>query len=395
MKYFYLLFLTAISATAQINFEPGYYINNNGTKISGLIRNVDWSDNPVAIDYKENESKLPVTLKSGDLKEFGIGESVVFRRFDVNVDFSTRDIEWLSTNKNPEWQTETALLKVITSGKLILYEYNDHNFKRFFVADSPVATPEQLIFKEYRTADKIGYNNSFRQQLFSKMASSGLVESDFAKLSYNKKDLVGIFNKYNGVNPQDASTLEREGDFNIRILAGVMMGSMEVNDGDPLFGFTADLGQKTIPVVGAEFEYVLPINKNKWGILVGANYQSYKGNARQSPTRTIEANYNFIEIPVGLRHYFFASDKLAIFVNVGYNAALSGDSEITYHSSAPGGIDSKFSISRSSSLMAGAGVKYGGFAAELRILTKRDILDNIYLDATFKSVGVLFSYKII
>ncbi|MBD3582599.1 outer membrane beta-barrel protein [Flavobacterium selenitireducens] len=395
MRFLLFCCLCAFSALGQIKFEPGYYINVDGTKISGLVRNLGWKNNPVAIDFK-SDATAPVTIvRISEIKEFGVGSDYVFRKFQIQVDLSSKDIDRLSPNKNPEWQPEVALLKVVTSGKSILYEYNDHNLRRFFVSTSTTAVPEQLVAKEYRLNDKIGYNNTFRQQLFHLMGGAGLVESDFSSLNYNEDDLVRIFNKYNGEQRQDLSAAQSKGDFNVRIVAGVMFAKMAFSDERVQAWSDVEFGQKTIPSIGAEFEYILPFNRNKWGILLGAGYQSYKSDARQSATRSLETEYSFIEVPVGLRHYFFATDKLAVFLNVGYNVVVKLDSHITYRNSAPGGFDNRVEITRSSNVMAGAGIQYGRLAAEFRLHAKRDVLDLVYLDANYQSFGLLVSYKVL
>ncbi|WP_286419829.1 hypothetical protein [Myroides odoratimimus] len=39
-KLFVFLFLaTSLVGFAQINFEPGYYVDNNGNRVEGLIKN--------------------------------------------------------------------------------------------------------------------------------------------------------------------------------------------------------------------------------------------------------------------------------------------------------------------------------------------------------------------
>ena len=45
-----ILYQTA--SFAQINFEPGYIINNQGVKTECFIRNVAWKNSPVTFDYK-------------------------------------------------------------------------------------------------------------------------------------------------------------------------------------------------------------------------------------------------------------------------------------------------------------------------------------------------------
>lgn len=43
-------------ASAQIRFEPGYFIDTANQKTECFIKNVDWKNNPTRFDYKLSEN---------------------------------------------------------------------------------------------------------------------------------------------------------------------------------------------------------------------------------------------------------------------------------------------------------------------------------------------------
>lgn len=96
--------------------------------------------------------------------------------------------------------------------------------------------------------------------------------------------------------------------------------------------------------IGAELEYIFPINNNKWSVFVEPTYQSYNssgqihigdiiglnpssGNIVTSPVyQDGKLNYESIELPIGLRHYFFLNEKNKIFINAGiiFSSVING-----------------------------------------------------------------------
>ncbi|MGI9525792.1 MAG: hypothetical protein ACR2MS_01635 [Weeksellaceae bacterium] len=56
MKKVFLLFIISISfyTHAQITFQSGYIVNNQGQKSEVWIKNIDWINNPTSITYKTN-----------------------------------------------------------------------------------------------------------------------------------------------------------------------------------------------------------------------------------------------------------------------------------------------------------------------------------------------------
>lgn len=67
------LFLFSFSLFAQVTYEKGYIIDNTGEKINCFIRNLDWSNNPVDIQYRLNENSETITANVSSIKAFMIG----------------------------------------------------------------------------------------------------------------------------------------------------------------------------------------------------------------------------------------------------------------------------------------------------------------------------------
>ena len=150
MKKIILLFIFISSPIfSQINFETGYFIKNNNVKTDCLIRNIGWQKNPTEIEYKLNENDKSQKATISEIKEFNVGDSYKYKRFTINIDRSSSDINNLSREKNPVWKEETLLLKILVEGEINLYQYEDINFVRYFISSGNHETAEQLVYKEY------------------------------------------------------------------------------------------------------------------------------------------------------------------------------------------------------------------------------------------------------
>ena len=162
--YFVVIFILHISqGLAQIKFEKGYIIDNQGNKKDCLIKNIDWKNNPSDFEYKING-----IIKKGNLniiQEFEITGYSKYVRAEVDVDRSPQEISELDeSQRNPEWSKETLFLKVEVAGYYTLYSYEAPSFRKYFyqVANQAI---KQLIHKKYLTSNlDLATNNDFRQQ---------------------------------------------------------------------------------------------------------------------------------------------------------------------------------------------------------------------------------------
>ena len=63
---------------AQVNFEQGYYLTNNGVKTQGFIKNLGWKNNPESFTFKQNENSDEMIVQMEKIIEFGIKDAVKY-----------------------------------------------------------------------------------------------------------------------------------------------------------------------------------------------------------------------------------------------------------------------------------------------------------------------------
>lgn len=194
---FLLVGFISLNSFSQISFEKGYYINNSNQKIDCFVNNIDWKNNPTKIEYKLLENSVQQKLKIADVKEFAINGNSKFVRYTVNIDRSTKNLNYLSEVKNPVFKEEQLFLKVIVEGKANLYFYEDGNLRRYFYSKDK-GDVQQLVYKSYKTSEnKVAENNRFRQQIFSDLKCQSISMKLVENLDYKLKDLISFFVKYN------------------------------------------------------------------------------------------------------------------------------------------------------------------------------------------------------
>ncbi|WP_227740356.1 hypothetical protein [Salegentibacter sp. BLCTC] len=110
---FLLFTILSLNCFSQITFEKGYYIDETNQRLNCLIRNVDWRNNPNKFEYKLSEEAEIKTASLNSVKEFAIKGVSKYVRSEVEIDRSSKNINKLSTEKNPVFQKETLFLKVL------------------------------------------------------------------------------------------------------------------------------------------------------------------------------------------------------------------------------------------------------------------------------------------
>ncbi|MFY0483351.1 hypothetical protein ACI6PS_12175 [Flavobacterium sp. PLA-1-15] len=390
----FLLIVLCIGSYAQIKFEPGYFISNNNIRTECLIKNAATYNNPVSFEYKLNESDDVLIGKINDVKEFAVGEGYHYKRFEVNVDQSSNVAGKMSTSKDPEWKKETIFLKLLVQSDVNLYQYENANQTRYFISSGNHEKAEQLVFKEYVTRDtgsSVFANNFYKRQLFMALKSPNLKQSDFEKLKYNKDSLMKLFLKYSNQEGKTFSNLEeKQNKSKINFKANLGIEQANINVESLNYVFNDFSSSATTFRVGVELEAILPFGQNKWSLFIAPNYQSFKtegpADVRNSAI-DLEAkvDYNFLQIPFGIRHYFFIN-KSKIFLNAGANVNLPLSSTIHI-----GG--EKNDIEKSTGLFAGLGYNYNKYSFELRYNPKQNLYKISSFQAQYSTIGIIASYN--
>jgi len=388
---FLLTIILSFNCHSQISFEKGYYIDNTNQRVDCLIKNIDWKNNPIKFEYKlsEDSEAKEMTIKS--IKEFGINEVSKYVRATLKIDRSSEILDNLSNNRNPIFKEEELFLKVLVEGKANLYLFKDGDLERYFYSKENSAI-EQLIFKSYKTSiNKIGKNNRFKNQLWNNLKCPDFKKSKFEYLDYQRKDLVDFFVEYNECKDGKVINYEKKQKkdlFNLNIRPGFNSHSLSIQNNISNSRNT-DFGNGFGFRFGIEAEFIMPFNKNKWSLIIEPNYQYFKSE-REITDQTVIADYQSIEVPVGIRHFFFLNENSKIFINGSFIIGLSSNLDIDFSS----GTDLE-STTRNN-LAFGIGYKYSDkYSLELRYQESSEFLRNyISWSSDYNAFSVIFGYSL-
>ena len=395
--------IISFSCYSQIVFEKGYFINNSNQKVDCLIKNIDWRDNPSEFEYKLFEGSESKKINIQEVKEFEIYNVSKYIRALVKLDRSSDNMPNIDTARNPLFHEELLFLKVLIDGKGSLFLYKEKDLTRFFYkrTDSEI---EQLVYKRFVVNDRVFENNYFRQQLFLDLKCEDIGLKDVEFIRYKKREIERLFVKYNVCNRSsylNFETMQKKDLFNLTLRPGFNFSSLSVQNSD-MSSWEVNFGSQLNFRFGIETEFVLPFNKSKWATIIEPTFQYFNSEKRKATNSVSggiiisEVNYKSIEVPVGIRHYFFLNSKSKIFVDVSFLFDFSSNSKINYTRKDGSPLGGPLTIDKGSNLAFGMGYSYKSrYNLELRYQTSREILDHyLYFSSDYKTVSVIFGYTL-
>ncbi len=393
-----LVFLFSITIQAQIRFEQGYLIDNNNQKQVVLIKNVDWLNNPKSIEYKNNETSKVEFATINQVKEFGIDNQSKYVRADVKIDRSSEDLDKISSNEEPDFKEEKLFLKVLIEGDASLYGYNDYNLKRFFYKNN-TGDIEQLVYKKYEVStNQFAYNRTFRGQIAQNFKCESISNDRIKKVNYRESELIKLFTEINICKGSDLTFTKesKKVDFNLWLRPSLNYSKITI---DQSYIRKIEFDNQSNITVGVEGELVFPFNKNKWSVIVEPTYNYYKRNEGKVKSREdygdiASIKYSTIEIPLGIRHYFFIDSKSKIFLNAQFMFSLDFDNELNLYRADQ--LYKTLEINSRTNFVFGLGYNYNNkFNAELRIYTNKNIMDEmLWRSSKMQNLSFVLGYNI-
>lgn len=393
-----LLFVMTIQLFfSQVAFEKGYIIDNKNNRSEVLIKNGDWINNPSELIYKNNESSVENIGNISNIKEFGVTNYKKLVRYKGNIDYSPSDIAKLSSSKDPEYQYKEVFLYVLASGKIDLYSYRDKDVTRYFysTADGNIVPLEYRKYYSGNNEQLMTTNSKYRTQLEKLMLDNSEVVKKIKSTNYTSQDLTKLFNLYNNVIP----TEKNKGKLNLRIRPGTTFSNFKIEDANfPIFS-KLDYSQKIGFRAGVELEWILPFNKNKWGVIFEPSFMSYKSDASYD-SYTSNVKYSTLDFALGLRHYFFLNTDSKLFANgqVVLNKTFTENSEIdfVYSYGASYSTTNKLNVStKGASFAIGIGYNYKKISVEARYNTNRNITEEYSnWNSKFGYSSLVFGYNV-
>lgn len=399
---FALLLTLSNKSFSQINFENGYFINVSSQKTECLIKNSDWKNNPTEFEYMLFQDTIAQKASIETVAEFGINGVSKFISTAVKIDRSSDKANELGTDRKPNFQEEQLFLKVLIEGKSSLFLYEDGNVTRFFynINGSEI---KQLIYKRYLIDISIAQNNYFKQQIFTDLKCQAILLNHVEHLRYTKRDLERIFIKHNectSSNFVNYDHKQKKDLFNLSLRPGFNYSNLNIHH-SPSDLWDINLDNKLSFRFGIEAEFVLPYNGNKWSIIIEPTYQYYSSektieNNRISGGILIsEVNYQSIELPIGVRHYFFLNDNSKLFADISCILDFSNSSFIEYKRF-DGSVLASLEVKSRPNFGLGAGYKYKNkYSLGMRYQTSREISsDHTSWICSYKTFSVIFGYTL-
>lgn len=402
-----LLFLTFHTILfAQIQYEKGYYLTNNGEKVEGYIENKDWKYTPESFSFKSSFNSKEKIISIKNSKLFAFENSKVFEKFTVKIDTSKTQLKNLNTDRNPHYNEKTVFLELLVEGDANLYSNNSTNFKNKYFFKTSTNTITQLVFKEYiikksnNGTPSVAENNYFKQQILNNLKCKIIDLNRVNNLSYKKKNLVRVFEDYNKCKDENYTPyyLEKKNynNLSLTIRPGATFSSIEftyLNDIDKKFDL--ELGYR----IGLELEYILPFNNNKWGVIMEPSYSHYESQLFIADnndytfidnSQNIKIIYNSLGLQAGLRHYFFINNQSSIFVNGTYYQQFSNPNS---NLSTINGRDISL-YKTTNNLAFGVGYNYNKkISVEINYVFSRDIISAANVGASYNQLSFILGYN--
>src|SRR5699024_10256471 len=176
----------------------------------------------------------------------------------------------------------------------------------------------------------------YKQQLFNDLKCQTISKKRIERLRFKRKELINFFVEYNecqAVEFENYVEKQVRHKFNLNLRPGLNISSLSVQNYSfdlKDFNFDNEIAFR----IGVEAEYILPFNKNKWTVAIEPTYQSYKSEQTNEQTNisgnllTAKVDYNSIEIPATIRHYFYLNNNSKLFLNASFILDLTLNSSL-------------------------------------------------------------------
>lgn len=394
MKKILLLLFLSTASFAQIQFEKGYFLSTSGNRTECLIKNKEWLNNPTKIEFQRTPGAVTEIASVDTLEEFGIGTALKYQKYTVSLDTSSRDLKYVSTQRNPEYKSVTAFLQVLVEGNVSLMYYQYRNTEQYFIQSQ--GQIQALIYKPFTsTAGHLQYNESYKQQIRTVAKCEKWDQSYFERISFQRQALIKAIEEVNACLHAEYTVyrLPKKKAVNLSLKAGYTYGKMYFRSPENAIQYEG-FPQKFNPSLALEAEFILPFNKNKWAIMVEPSYQYYEGSTKVRADQNFDVNlkYHFIVASLGLRHYFHLNERNKVFVQGAYLRDFPIQQNVSYTSpkstyTATMQADNNFALSLGM-------VLHNRWSLEVKGETLRNKLTAYYYwFSTYRSASIQLGYK--
>jgi hypothetical protein len=366
---------------AQITFEKGYFTDNNNQKKECFIKNEDWKDNPQQFQYRftETEETQTQTQTIDNIQEFRVYGYAKYIKATVWIETSSSEVDKMSRLPKLVTKQIKTFLKVLVEGNAQLLYYEQGNLRHFFaqIDTNPI---EPLYYKEYLNDQNVREVAPFRQYLLNHLKCLKKTPRDFERLKYKQSDLVDLFRQYNqcvNPNPEVQPVKSLKNQLNLKII--VALNSHRFNYVH-YSGKTYPILNDVKPGLGFEVEDFLRFNKNRWSVSVAPNFYFFNISNKDK--------YVAFEMPISIRDYFYLKPDQKLYVSAGLNLNFPIVKAIQLDSSSY-----PDKLLKTTCWILGAGYAFKQWNAEFRYYAPQYIVNNLFAEAKYQKLSLIFAYK--
>jgi hypothetical protein len=328
---FILLF--PILAFSQQQYEPGYYIDKSGQKVSGFVANEYWYNTPTTVFFKKSlDQKSAIELTSSAASEIGIGSKLKFVSRSVAIDKlpTIGPIRADMSNSVPEWETKTIFLKALVEGNVSLFVNTAGDDSKFFFRSANDDKLYQLVYKKYySTTGQTRENTQFRQQLFENVGCSDKQFMTYGAMKYKSEEFIALFEKVNKCSGKEA-VVYTEAKRNIKVRFAPFLGYEMTAHKNKINEASFSKESSSSVMAGVEVAFVLPYRNERFEIYARAFYDKvdYTAKAQQNATGLTVNNYYLtnkytrLSGEIGPRFNFNSNTKSRIYIDAGLGLAI-------------------------------------------------------------------------
>lgn len=326
--------------TKEGSFYEGIVTLEDGSHVNTFIKIEEWIHNPHEIVIKRPDASGIDTLTIREVRAFSVPGELKYIRSSIQVDVSRKKGLSVSEKEEPVYSVKEVFLNALIEGEASLYSYKSSDLYPHYYINTPETGLIYLIYKAYHSPEK-GYrqNNSYRYQLYTRLACHNSKKGRLPKIEYIVDDLFSYVHDYNECTGRSFTTYEftEEKSFvHAFFSVGINSTSVSMTYSRAPNSSEKDLDFETVThlSLNAGIEWMLPIQSNDWSVLTGLSYQTFETSAQfseepYSGERTrIQAAY--LNLNLELRKYFDLNPNHALFASGALGLSLNSSSQFHF-----------------------------------------------------------------
>jgi hypothetical protein len=278
-----IIFITGLSNSYSQEFLKGYYINQTGDTIRGLIKYYDTEVIPDNLIFKKDSVSEEISLNPYQVKSYCLNNRN-FDSYKISVCESEKNIT--DDLSNSETKTGIFFIERLTQGEPKLYYYlGKERVKHFFIKSNKDTVLNELkIIYSYNKNEENGANTEtvlpkYRGILKYYFNAYPELNSDIENLPYDKNSFIKLFVKYYKLTNQvvNVSKNREKVKFKWGLLGGISISSLKCSGGEGWEFLTSQSFKESVtPFGGISIIIQLPRNNRRWSIQNDFLLQSFK-----------------------------------------------------------------------------------------------------------------------